>query len=147
MKNLNIIYKITAGKTTQWIKILAAKPNNKIKQKVKKYPMTSYSSWEKKVGSLLQSLDTHKGFLNKAELAQEVRTTIHKWDLMGTFSFLYSKESIMPIKSQHTEDGKIFTRSSDRTFICKTKQSKTSHPTPLNAFRLFTAGCKLVQAQ
>jgi hypothetical protein len=31
MKNLNIIYKITTGKMTQWIKILAEKTNNEIK--------------------------------------------------------------------------------------------------------------------
>jgi hypothetical protein len=46
--------------------------------------MTFYSSWEEKVGSLLRSIDTHKGFLNTTALAQET-TTIHKCDLMGTF--------------------------------------------------------------
>lgn len=49
-----------------------------------------------------------KGFLNRIPLAQTLRLTINKWDLMKMRSFFITKNIIIQKKWQPTEWKKIF---------------------------------------
>jgi hypothetical protein len=49
-----------------------------------------------------------KGFLNRIPLAQTLRLTINKWDLIKLKSFSRAKETVIQTKQPPTELEKIF---------------------------------------
>ena len=53
---------------------------------------------EKKVGSTLESLGTGDYFLNITIIAQTLRETINKWDLLKLKSFCKAKDTINKTK-------------------------------------------------
>ena len=57
----------------------------------------------------LELIDTGDNFLNRTPMAQALRSTIDKWDLMKLKSFCKAKPTINKTKQQSTEWGKIFT--------------------------------------
>ena len=57
----------------------------------------------------LELISTGGNFLNRTPMAQALRSTIDKWDLMKLKSFCKAKPTINKTKQQSTEWGKIFT--------------------------------------
>ena len=65
-------------------------------------------------------MDTGDHFLNITPVAQTVRATINKWDLVKLRSFCTAKETVTKTKCQPTEWEKIFTNLTlDRGLISK----------------------------
>ena len=65
-------------------------------------------------------MDTGDHFLNITPVAQTVRATINKWDLVKLRSFCKAKETVTKTKCQPTEWEKIFTNLTlDRGLISK----------------------------
>ena len=84
--------------------------------------MTIYSSYlSMNMGGLsLGHTDTGDYFLNRTPMAQALRSTINKWDLMRCKSFYKAKETVNRIKQQLTDWEKIFTKLTfDREIISK----------------------------
>ena len=70
---------------------------------------------EEKVGSTLEHIGTGDHVLNIIPVAQTVRETINKWDLLKLKSFYKAKDTVNKTKRQPTEWEKIFTNpTSDR---------------------------------
>ena len=76
-----------------WIKDLNIKP-------------TTLNLIEEKVGNTLECIDTRDHILNTTPVAQTLRETINKWDLLKLKSFCKAKDMIIKTKQQPT-DGKI----------------------------------------
>ena len=75
---------------------------------------------EEKVGSSLQCMGIGEHFLNKTPVAQLLRATINKWDLLKLRSFCKNKGHGQQGKQQPTEWEKVFTNlKSDRRLIFK----------------------------
>jgi hypothetical protein len=55
------------------------------------------------VGDNLELLGTGGNFLNRAPIAQSLRSTINKWDFMNLKSFCKAKNSVKRIKQQNTD--------------------------------------------
>ena len=81
---------------SKWIKDLNIKPD-------------TLNLIEEKVGKSLELIGTGGNFLNRTPMAQALRSTIDKWDLMKLKSFCKAKPTINKTKQQSTEWGKIFT--------------------------------------
>ena len=64
---------------------------------------------EEEVGNSLEPLGTGDNFLNRIPMAQALRTTIDKWDLMKLKSFCKAKDTVNRTKWQPTGWEKIFT--------------------------------------
>jgi hypothetical protein len=80
------------------------------------------------VGKNLKHIVTGEIFLNRTPMAQVLRLTIDKWDLIKFKSFCMAKNIVNRTKWQPTDWEKIFTNysSSDRGLIPKyTKNSKS----------------------
>ena len=58
---------------------------------------------EEKVGSTLEHIGTGDHFLNKTPVAQTLRETINKWDLLELRSFCKAKDTVNKKKRQPTE--------------------------------------------
>jgi hypothetical protein len=72
------------------------------------------------VGKILEHIGTGENFLNRTPMAQVLRPTIDKWDLMKLQSFCKAKDTIDRSKWQPTDRGKIFTNpTSNRRLISK----------------------------
>ena len=71
---------------------------------------------EEKVGSRLQCMSTGDHFLNITPVAQTLRATINKWDLLKLRSFCKAKDMINKIKLQPTEWEKIIHPTSDKIY-------------------------------
>jgi hypothetical protein len=92
---------------SKWIKDLNIKPN-------------SLNLREEKVEKSLEHIGTGEIFLSRTPMAQALRSTIDKWDLMKLESFSKAKDTINRTKQQPTDWEKIFTNpKSDRRLICK----------------------------
>ena len=63
---------------------------------------------EKKVGSSLECISTGDHFLNITPVAQTLRATMNKWDLLKLRSFCKAKNTVNNTKWQPTECEKIF---------------------------------------
>jgi hypothetical protein len=50
---------------------------------------------DEKVRNSLELIDTGKDFLNRLSLAQALRSTINKWDLIGLKNFCMAKDTII----------------------------------------------------
>ena len=75
---------------------------------------------EEKVGSSLQYMGTGDHFLGRTIVAQTIRTTMNKWDLLKLRSFCKVKDTVIKTKRQPTEWEKIFTNPiSDKSLISK----------------------------
>ena len=64
---------------------------------------------EEKVGSSLQDISTGGHFLSRTPVAQTIRETTNKWDLLKQRSFCKVKDMVNKTKQQPTEWKKIFT--------------------------------------
>ena len=72
------------------------------------------------MGSSLQCMGTEDHFLNITPVAQTLRETINKWDLLKLRSFCKAKDTVSKTKRQPTEWEKIFTnRTSDQGLMSK----------------------------
>ena len=71
--------------------------------------LTTLNLIEEKVGSSLQHMGTGDLFLCRTPVAQTIRTTINKWDLLKLRSFCKAKDTVNKTKRQPTEWKKIFT--------------------------------------
>ena len=80
----------------KWIKDLNKKP-------------TTLNLTEEKVGSTLEHIGTGDHFLNITPIAQTLRETINKWDLLKLKSFCKAKDMVNNTKQEPTEWEKIFT--------------------------------------
>ena len=64
---------------------------------------------EQKVWNSLELFGTGDNFLNRTPVAQALRSTIDKWDLMKLKSFYKTKDSVNRTKRQPTNWQRIFT--------------------------------------
>ena len=82
----------------------------------------------------LECISIGDNFLNRTLIAQTLRSTINKWDLMKLISFCQAKDTVNRTKLQLTEWEKTFTNSmSDRELISKIfKELKKLHINNLN---------------
>ena len=72
------------------------------------------------MGKCLELIGTGDNFLNRTPVAQALRSTIDKWDLMKLKSFYKTKDSVNRTKRQPTNWQRIFTNpTSDRGLISK----------------------------
>ena len=75
---------------------------------------------EEKVRSSLQHMGTGDHFLCIIPVAQSIRATMNKWDLLKLRSFCKAKDIVIRTKRPSTEWEKIFTNStSDKGLIFK----------------------------
>ena len=113
-KNANRSILITCTKlNSKWTKDLNIKPDISDRKEKK-------NLIEEKMRNSLELIGTGKDFLNRTPLAQALRSTINKWDLMKLKSFCKAKDIVNRTKSQPTEWEKIFTNpTSDRGLIFK----------------------------
>ena len=66
---------------------------------------------EEKLGSSLEHIGTEDHLLNITPVAQTLRGTINKWNLLKLRSFTEAKDTVNKIKRQPIEWEKIFTSS------------------------------------
>ena len=82
--------------------------------------LTTLNMIEEKVGSSLQHMDTGDHFLRITPVAQTIRASVNKWDLLKLRSICKVKDTVIKTKSQPTEWEKIFTNpTSDKGLISK----------------------------
>ena len=82
------------------------------------YNQTTLNLIEQKMGNRLQCMGTGDHFLNITPVAQTLRATINKWDLLKLRSFCKAKDIVNKTKRQPTE--KIFFNpTSDKGLISK----------------------------
>ena len=75
---------------------------------------------EENVRNTLKQIGTGDKFLNRTPMAQALRSTIDKWNLMKLQSFCKAKDTVNRTKWQPTDWEKIFTNpTSDRGLISK----------------------------
>ena len=73
------------------------------------------------MGKSIELIDTGGNFLNRTPMAQALRSTIDKWDLVKLESFCKTKDIVSKTNQQPTDwEKKIFTHpTSDRGLISK----------------------------
>ena len=72
------------------------------------------------MGKSLEFIGTGENFLNRTPMAQALRSTIDKWDLMKLKSFCKAKDTVNRTKWQPSNGEKFFTNpTSDRRLIFK----------------------------
>lgn len=74
----------------------------------------------------IELVDTGKDFVNRIQIVQVLRTTIHKWDLMKLKCFCMVKDALIQKKrqaTQATEQEKIINYTSDGGLISKLYKS------------------------
>ena len=82
--------------------------------------LTTLNLIEEKMGSSLQCMGTEDHFLHITPVAQTIRATMNKWDLLKLRCFCNAKDTIIKTKRQNTVWEKIFTNpSSDKGLISK----------------------------
>jgi hypothetical protein len=70
---------------------------------------------DEKVGKSLKHISTGENSMNRTLMAQILRSTIDKWDLIKLNSFCKAKDTLNRTKQQPTDWEKIFTNpTSDR---------------------------------
>ena len=88
------------------ISIILHKTQVQIKLNIKWYTLDLI---KQKVGNSLEHTGTGDNFLNRASMAQALRSTIDKWDLMKLKSFCKAKDIINMTYQQPTDWEMIFT--------------------------------------
>ena len=82
--------------------------------------LTTLNLIEEKVGSCLQDMGTGDHFLGRTLVAQTIRATINKWNLLKLRSFCKAKDTVIKTKRQPTDWEKILTNpSSDKGLFSK----------------------------
>ena len=82
--------------------------------------LTTLNMIEEKVGSSLQDMDTGDHFLGRTPVAQTIRATVNKWNLLNLSIFCTSKDTLIKTKIQPTDWENIFNNpSSDKVLISK----------------------------
>ena len=71
--------------------------------------LTTLNQIEEKVGSSLQHMGIGDHFLHITPVAQSIRATLNKWDLLKQRSFCKAKDTVIKTKRHPTEWEKIFT--------------------------------------
>jgi hypothetical protein len=66
---------------------------------------------EEKVGNSIEHIGTGEILLNRTPMAQALRSTMVKWDLMKLKSFCEAKDTVNRTKQQPTDWEKFFTNS------------------------------------
>ena len=98
-------------------------PCTKLKFKWIKYlniNLTTLNLIEEKVGSSLQDIGIGDHFLSRIPIAQTIRATMNKWDLLKLRSFCKAKDTVIKTTRQTTEWEKIFTNpASDKGLMSK----------------------------
>ena len=61
---------------------------------------------EQKVQNSLELIGSGVNFLNSTSMAQALRSTINKWDLMKLKSFCVSKDTVIQKKNRNLQIGK-----------------------------------------
>jgi hypothetical protein len=91
-------------------------------------PNTEPNRGEEKLGNSLECTGKGDNFLNRTPIAQALRSTINKWDLIKLKSFGEAKDNVNGTEWQPTDWEKIFTNStSDRELMSKIyKELETS---------------------
>jgi hypothetical protein len=75
---------------------------------------------QKRAGNTLDLIDIGNDFLNRTQMAQQLRERIDKWDSMKLESFCTTKEMVTRLKRQPTEWKKIFASyKSDKRLITR----------------------------
>jgi hypothetical protein len=75
---------------------------------------------QERVGNTLEAIGIGKDFLSRAQMAQQLREMIDKWDYMKSKSFCSTKEMVSKLKKLPTEWEKIFASYiSDKELITK----------------------------
>jgi hypothetical protein len=68
----------------------------------------------------LETIAIGKDFLNRTQVAQQLRERMDKWDFIKLKSFCTTKEMVSKLKRLHTEWEKIFASyTSDKRFITR----------------------------
>ena len=81
---------------------------------------TTLNLIEEKVGSSLQDIGTGDHFLSRNPVAQTIRESMNKWDLLKLRSFCKTKDTVSKTKRQHNDWKMIFTNpSSDKDLFSK----------------------------
>ena len=92
---------------SKWIKDLHIKPD-------------MLNLTEEKMGKSFKYISTGENFMNRTSMAQVLRSTIDKWDLIKLKSFCKAKDTTNRTKWQSTDWEKIFTNPTcDRERISK----------------------------
>ena len=65
--------------------------------------LTTLNLIDEKVRNTLEPSGTRNNFLNRTQLAQALRSTIDKWDLMRLRSFYEAKDTANEAKQQPTD--------------------------------------------
>ena len=82
--------------------------------------LTTLNLMEEKEGSSLQHMGRGDLFLRRTPIAQTIRATINKWDLLKVRSFYKAKVTVIKTKRQPTDWEKIFTNpTSEESLISK----------------------------
>jgi hypothetical protein len=75
---------------------------------------------QERAGNTLEATDIGNDFLNRTQMAQQVREKIEKWDYMKLKSFCTIKEMVSKLKRLPTEREKIFASyTSDKGLITR----------------------------
>jgi hypothetical protein len=64
---------------------------------------------QKRIKNILEYIDIDNNFLNKTQMAQQLREIIDKWDNIKLKSFCIAKEMVTRLNRQPTEWEKILT--------------------------------------
>ena len=77
--------------------------------------LSTLNQIEEKVGSSLQDMGTGDHFLGRTPVAQTIRATVNKWDLLKLRRFCKAKDTVSKTKRLPSDWKKIFTNpSSDK---------------------------------
>jgi hypothetical protein len=64
---------------------------------------------QERKGNTTEAMGIDDDFLNRTQMAQQLRKRIYKWDYMKLKSFCTTKEMVTRLKIQPTELEKVFT--------------------------------------
>ena len=82
--------------------------------------LTTLNQIEEKVGSIPQDIGTGDHFLGRTAVAQTIRESMNKWDLLKLRSFCKAKDTVSKTKRLPSDWEKIFTNpSSDKCLISR----------------------------
>ena len=82
--------------------------------------LTTLNLIEEKVESSLQDIGTGDHFLRRTPVAQTIRESMNKWDLLKLRSFCKAKNTVIKTRSFPSDWEKVFTNpSSDKGLIAK----------------------------
>jgi hypothetical protein len=103
----------------KWIKDLNIKPD-------------TLNLIEKKVGNTLEHIGTGNNFLNRTPMAQALRSTVDKWDLMKLQSFCKARDTVIGKMAANRLGKDLQSPTSDKGLLSKIykefKKLNTNNP-------------------